>query len=226
MDDYLTEQEQWERAKAFLVSNGPWIIGGVVIAVIGLAGWRWYGSHEDKLALEAATKYQAVIQAFEKKDRTGGLAQAAQLKEQFPSSPYADQADMLSARVYVESNELDKAAERLKHVMESSDDSELALVARLRLARVQLSQGKADEALATLNKQELGAFTARFHEARGDVYFGKGDKRNALREYEEARKNAGIQEFDTQLLDLKIKDLSGGTAASREPATASAVESK
>ena len=226
MDDYLTEQEQWERVKAFLRSNGAWIVGGVIVGALALYGWQWYGKHQDRIALEAAEQYQGVIEAFEKRDRTGGLALVAQLKEKYPSSPYADQADLLSARVYVESNELDKAAERLRHVMDSSKDEELALVARLRLARVLLSQGKADEAIATLNKTDLGAFESRFKEVRGDAYFAKGDKAAALREYEAARKSSGIQALDTQLLDLKIKDLSGGAPATREPATASAVESK
>lgn len=226
MDDYLTEQEQWERAKAWLRSNGAWIVGGVILGALGLYGYQWYGKYQDRVALEAAGQFQGIIDAFEKRDRTAGLALVAQLKEKYPSSPYADQADLLSARMYVESNELDKAAERLRHVMSSSKDRELALVARLRLARVQLSQDKAGEAIATLNQKELGAFEPRYQETRGDAYFAKGDKAAALREYEAARRSASLEVLDTQLLELKIKDLSGAVTASREPATASAVESK
>jgi predicted negative regulator of RcsB-dependent stress response len=226
VDDYLSEQEQWERAKAWLRSNGAWIVGGVILGAAALYGWQWYGKYQDRVALEAADQFQGVIEAFEKRDRTGGLALVAQLKEKHPSSPYADQADLLSARVYVESNELDKAAERLRHVMDSSKDHELSLVARLRLARVLLSQNKADEAIATLNQKELGAFEPRYQEARGDAYLAKGDKAAALREYEAARRSGSMEVLDTQLLDLKIKDLSGAVASTREPATASAVESK
>jgi predicted negative regulator of RcsB-dependent stress response len=226
VDDYLTEQEQWERVKAWLASNGAWIIGGIALGALCLFGYHWYQEHQDKVAMDAAAQYQEIIQAFEKGDRTRGLALVSQLKESHGSSPYADQADLISARVFVESNELDKAAERLKHVMDSTKDHELSLVARLRLARVQLGQGKMDEALATLNTTDIGAFESRYHEARGDIYFAKGDKHAALREYEDARKKSSFEMQDSQLLDLKIKDLSGGIAATREPATADAMESK
>ena len=33
MDDYLTEQDQWELIKRWLKENGPWIIGGIGLAL-------------------------------------------------------------------------------------------------------------------------------------------------------------------------------------------------
>jgi predicted negative regulator of RcsB-dependent stress response len=226
VEDYLTEREQWERLVGWIKANGPWIIGGIALGAAVLVGWRWWEARQNDTAVRAAEQYQAVLEAFDKGDRTHGMALIAQLKEQHGSSPYADQADLIAARMFVESNELDKATERLRRVMNESDDRELALVARLRLARVQLAQNKPDDALATLNPADAGAFAPRYHEVRGDAYFAKGDKAAALREYEEARKNASLEVMDTQLLDLKIKDLSGGQPAPREPATAAAVESK
>lgn len=226
MDDYLTEREQWEMLKAWVRSNGLWIVGGIALGALALVGWRWWGSHQNEIAVHAADQYQAVLAAFDKGDRTHGLALIAQLKEEHAGSPYADQADLIAARMFVDSNELDKATERLTRVMSQSKDRELALIARMRLARVQLAQNKADAAIATLNTKDAGAFTPRYHEIRGDAFYAKGDKAAALREYESARKDASFEIMDTQLLDLKIKDLSGGQPATREPATASAVESK
>jgi predicted negative regulator of RcsB-dependent stress response len=226
VDDYLSEAEQWERVKAWVRQNGLWIVGGVALGVIALVGWRWWGSHQNTAAVQAAEKYQAVITAFEKGDRTLGLATIEELKRDYKSSPYADQADLLAARVFVEGGELDKAAARLKGVMDSTKDGELAKVARLRLGRVQVAQGKPDDALSTLAVANAGAFAPRYHEARGDAYYAKGDKANALKEYESARKGGDFDVVDAQLLDLKIKDLSGGSAGASEPATASAVEAK
>ena len=60
--------------------------------------------------------------------------------------------------------------------MEHTKDAELALVARLRLARVQIAQKKPDAALATLNGLKAGAFEPRYHEVLGDAYYAKGDK--------------------------------------------------
>jgi len=79
------------------------------------------------------------------------------------------------------------------------------MVARERLARVQIAQGKPEAALATLAATNVGAFAGRFQEVRGDAYYAKGDKAAALREYRSAK--AGSGGGTTPLLDLKIADL-------------------
>ena len=52
--------------------------------------------------------------------------------------------------------------------MDNSKDTELRHIARLRLARVLIDQGKPDDALKTLSDAP-GAFAARYHEVRGDA---------------------------------------------------------
>jgi predicted negative regulator of RcsB-dependent stress response len=98
-------------------------------------------------------------------------------------------------------------------VSQHSKDKQLALIARLRLARVQISQQKPDDALTTLDGVDPGAFEALFHEVRGDANFAKGNKAAALTEYRTARSKGagGGGGSDTSLLDLKIADLSAGT---------------
>ena len=150
-------------------------------------------------------------------------ARIDELKAEFPSSPYVDQANLSAARLLVENGELQPAADRLRTVMDSTKDRELALVARLRLARVQIALGKADDALTTLANTDAGAFEPRFQEVRGDAYLAKGDKESALREYRAARTVTGRQVVDTTVLDLKINDLLPASAAEKNPpSTASA----
>jgi len=121
-----------------------------------------------------------------------------------------DQALLAEARIYVQNGQLDKAAENLRNVMEHTSDAPLALAARLRLARVQLAQNKPDDARATLDAQkDPGAFKGRYHEARGDILLSKGDKAGALTEYKAAVDGADRGTLDGDLLQLKIKDLSG-----------------
>lgn len=208
MDDYYNEQEQWERVKQWLRENGLWLLAGVAIGVAALAGWRWWEQRVERLAVEASGKYQQVLEAFGRGDRTRGTTLADELRRDYASSPYADQADLVIARSHVEASEYGKAAERLTRVAESSDDKELRHVARLRLARVQIAQGNADQALATLAAaKETGAFESRYAELRGDALFAKGDKPGALREYLAARTADADGVLDRALLDLKIGDL-------------------
>src|SRR4029079_8283915 len=85
-----------------------------------------------------------------------------------------------------------------------------------RLARVLSAQAKYDEALATLKVDEPGEFAPRFADVRGDVLLAKGDRAGALREYLAARTGDGDGRIDTELLDLKIRDLGGTPAPSPE----------
>ena len=155
---------------------------------------------------EASAKYEQMISSLGRKDESGALAALGELERDFSSSPYVDQAKLAFARVYVESDRLDKAVTELQDVAQHSKDKQLALVARLRLARVQISQHKADDALATLNGVDPGSFAARFHEVRGDADLVKGDKAGALSEYRVAR-TMDTGGGGNSLLDLKISDL-------------------
>lgn len=207
MDDYLSEAEQWERAKAWLRSYLPWILGGVVVALAGLAGWNWWKDRQDRLGLEASALYEQMTDALQKNDPTRAKSIAASLEKDYPGSPYVDQAHLFEARLAVEANDLPKADSLLRGIMDRTKDDQLALIARLRLARVQLAQNKPDDALATLNGKPAGAFEGRFHEVRGDVLFAKGDKPGALKEYLSALAQSDARSVDTQSLQLKINDL-------------------
>lgn len=217
MTEYLSEKEQWEQIRTWVRENGLWVVAGVALAAAGLQGWRWWQGHLDERGVKASAAYTRMIEALEKADRSQAFVRLGELERDYPSSPYADQARLLASRIYVESNELDKAAHELESVMNGSKDHELALVARLRLARVEIAQSKPDAALATLNAAEPGAFAARYHEVRGDAWYAKGDRPAALKEYRSA---AGSPDLgDTALLDLKIADLAADApVASTAPA--------
>lgn len=222
MDDYLSEKEQWEAIKAWLRDNGLWIIAGVAIGAAILGGWHWYQRRVDESGAQASTKYNEIMQAFGRNDASQALVSLGELERQYPASPYVDQAKLAAARSYVESNQLDKAATELQAVADHSKDSDLALVARLRLARVQIAQQKPDVALTTLNATKPGAFVSRYHEILGDAYYSKGDKTNALKEYLSAKSaDLGARPGDDQL-DLKITDLSASSGGTPTAATPSA----
>lgn len=211
MEDYLSEKEQWEWLKTWVRTNGLWIVGGIALAAAGIYGWRQWQEHQGKQALDASVKYESILEAFDKGDRTRALTLIGEMGREHAKSPYYDQAQLAEARIYVQNGQLDKAAGNLQSVLERTADVQLALAARLRLARVQLAQNKPDDALATLSAaKEPGAFEARYQEARGDILLAKGDKAGALKEYQAARDGAARATVDGELLELKINDLSDG----------------
>jgi predicted negative regulator of RcsB-dependent stress response len=206
VEEYLNEKEQWERVLAWLREQGPWILAGVALALGLFGGWHLWQNRMQQRDLAAANRYDQVIKAFTHNDIVGGFRLADDLVKEFPRTGYADQTDLAVARVQVETKQLDQAAARLQHVLGSTKDAELALIARLRLARVQLAQGKADDALKTLDAAKPGAFAARYAEVRGDALLAKGDRDGALKAYRAAR-GSGASTLDTGLLDLKIGEL-------------------
>jgi len=216
VSDY-SEAEQWQRAKDWLRSNGLWIIAGIAIGAAGIGGWRWYNDRQVTQGETASARYEELIDAFSRSDKTRVVTIAEDLAREYQWSPYAGLAQLMAARVHVEANELDKAAGSLKSVMDSASDKELRMIARLRLARVQAAQGKYDDALATLKVETPGDFATRLAEVRGDVLLAKGDRDGALREYLAAHEGENEGRVDIDMLDLKIRDL-GGTPPAEENA--------
>jgi len=208
VDDLDDEQEQWEYFKGWIAQNGPWIVAGIIVGVAGIWGWNAYKGHVDAQAHAAEQQYEQVVDAFGRKDSARAASMLAALERDHAGSPYVDQARLAAARVAVESNDLAAADTDLRAVMTGSHDPELALVARLRLARVLLAEGKSEEALGTVQGATPGsAFAPEFAEVRGDALLAKGDRAGALAAYREASaaKTAGV--LDTATLDLKIRDL-------------------
>jgi predicted negative regulator of RcsB-dependent stress response len=208
VDDYLlSEREQWDALKRWLRENGPAIVAGVAIAALGLGGYRWWQARENNADLAAGALYLQMENAFAQGNRTEAFIKLGDLERQYPSSPYADQAKLASAKAFVDDRQLDRAADELRAVMQHSPDSVLKLIARLRLARVQIAQHQASDALATLNGADPGALASQYEQTRGDAYYAMGDKTAALAQYRLARASAADGGDDSGLLDLKISDL-------------------
>ncbi len=105
------------------------------------------------------------------------------------------------------------AEAKLAQVADGSKDPDLRTVARIRLARVQLAQGRYDDALATLDKVAAPAVEARVLELKGDVKLAQGDRAGALEQWRQGRRwplaadPASTGQLDAELLRLKIDEL-------------------
>ncbi len=212
-DEYLTDEEQVEALKRWFAVNGPWLIGGAVLGVALLVGYRYYEGHRNTQAMRAATEFGVVTSALQGNDGAKAREVANGIIKQYPDSPYADQARLTIARIAIEDGKLADAVAPLEAVKNDSRDSELRRVAALRLARLQIDLGKPDAALATLPAAPAGAFAALEHEVRGDALYAKKDLAGARGEYEAAMAAADKSGVDTALLELKLADLGAAPAS-------------
>jgi predicted negative regulator of RcsB-dependent stress response len=211
-EEYLTDDEQLEAVKHLIVEYAPWLIGGVLVGAAVFFGFRYFQNYTNERAYKAAAQFSALTSALQANDHTKSRQIADGLIKDYAKSPYADQAQLTLARLDVDDGQLDKAIAPLTQVMNDSKDTELRQIARLRLARVLTDQGKADAALKTLAEPMPAAFSARYHEVRGDAYFAKKDIPDAVTEYKAALGAADASGINAALLELKIQDLGAAPA--------------
>jgi predicted negative regulator of RcsB-dependent stress response len=211
-EEYLTDDEQLEAVKRAFTEYAPWILGGVVLGVGGWFGIQYYRSHQNARAMQAAEQFTQMTAALQMNDAQKSLQIADGLIKNFPSSPYADQAQLTLARIDVDSGKAADAVAPLTQVMNNSKDAELKQIARLRLARILIDQGKPDDAIATLAQGTPGSFAGRYHEVHGDALYAKKDIPGAVAEYNQA---LGSSEggADAALLQLKLADLASNEKA-------------
>lgn len=207
MDEFQSEKEQIEEIKKWWKQNGGFIVTGLVLGVGVLGGWKYWGDFKEKRAAAASAQYEELTQAIVSKDRNGATSLLGSVSTEFDATPYPSQAALAMAKFYVESDEPELAAEQLQSVLVHSKDAHLKLVARQRLARVQLSQDRADEALKTLEVANPGSFAARFHEVRGDIYSAMDRQEDARVEYQSALDKFQPGLFDRQMVEIKLSNL-------------------
>ncbi len=217
-EDYLTEEEQAEELKKWFRDNWVWMVVGVAIALLLLIGWQRYQAYKTDRAANAAQLLEQLSTA-QATDEGKANFLLKQLNDDYSSTPYADQAHLLTAQHAVQTGNFDRAAGELRIVMTSAHDKQLRNVARVRLARVLMQQQKVDEALSLLDVTKAGAFASQMHEVRGDALLSKGDRTGARAEYEAALEGYKAENnVDTSLLQLKADELNNDAPAAQPPA--------
>jgi len=207
VDEFLSEKEQVEEIRKWWKENGAWVVGGLVLGLSLLVGWNSWQSHVKTTAEQASSLFEQVrIQAMVG-NADGATELTAKLRSEFGSTPYAEEASLVLAKLLVEQGSLEPAAEALDYVVASKDDPQLVLVARMRLAQVRLQQGDFDAAVDVLNVEDAGAFSARYSELRGDIAVARGDWSTARSEYEIAISDLGAGVVNRELIEIKLNDL-------------------
>jgi predicted negative regulator of RcsB-dependent stress response len=217
VDEYLSEKEQIERLREWWRDNGWYLAGGVVLGAILLFGWNQYKSYEERHATAASSLYQQLDDAVQSKSETQAQTLLSELRDKYPSSPYAAQGALLVARLELLGSP-DKAVEELRFVMENSSDADLALVARLRLARVFTYRKEYQQALQVLVVDDPGAFSARFSEVKGDIYAALGQTEAARTAYTQALNAPAGELVDRNFIQMKLDDLPQMSQQDRPPA--------
>lgn len=208
LDDPLDEHEQSERVLAWLRTNAVGLIGGLVLGLAAIGGWKWWQQDQYNQSLAQADQYQAAVAAIMADDETAAAAKVAGLGD----SVYANLATLQLVASQVEAGQGEKAIATLRALQPS--DPVVADIIDQRLARLLIDAGQADEALALLaNVSSPSAL-----ETKGDAQYALGQADKAREAYGQALVGLDVASPQRQIIELKLTQV-GGTVANRDPAS-------
>ena len=220
MDDLLSEKEQIEQMRAWWAEYGNYVIGGVIAGALVLFGINYYQSSKLNTQLEASALFETLAEHVSNGDLDDAESVAAELETGYANTVYAAQSRLAMARLYMDKNRDQDAADELDELLAMSGADEVKDIARLRLARIHLYQDRAQEVVDLLEGQDNAAFLGRYSEVLGDAYAALGRVADAEAAYQTALNDEmSSQTVDRALIQWKILDLpKAEQPAAAEPA--------
>lgn len=208
MDDLQSEKEQIEEMRAWWAEYGKFIIAGIVIAIAGLVGVSQYNAAQLQTQLEASERYESLAEHIVNGDMDGAEFVADDLVANYADTAYAAQSKLALARLYMDQNRDQDAAESLQQLLAMKADDNLQNIGRLRLASILLYQEKPEEVIELLADFDAPAFAALANEVLGDAYAALGDSENAADAYNRAMTDPSpTPTIDRALVQMKLNDL-------------------
>src|SRR3990167_11172787 len=101
LDGYVSEKEQLESIRKWWHSNGKFILIAVVVGLSLGFGWKYWHQLQLRRDENAAMIYQSIIQADSQNNMKTAQGCAKLLMNQFPKTPYASLAALLSSKELV-----------------------------------------------------------------------------------------------------------------------------
>ena len=209
---YETEEQQVERLKEWWSENGTPLVVGAILGLAGFGGWKYWNEQQIAYQEGASDLYLKVADVVASDNKQGLVESAEAVKTQFPDSSYAILSAFHIAKDSVEKGDFDKAVSELKWVVETQPDNELAPVAKIRLARVLIHQGKASEALPLVKIEETSGYYALANLVKGDALLAMEKQDEALDAYKIASGDLEVVARHPSL-QIKIESLSGASPA-------------
>lgn len=206
IDELLDEHEQGERVRDWLRRNAAGLVGGLVLGLALIGGWKWWQAHALEQRVQSGESYRSVQRAIEAGDLDAAAAQARRLDR----GAYSTLAMLDLAKAQVDAGDRDAAIASLRSI--ADPDPVLAGIVEQRLARLLIDAGKHQQALQLL----AGADDAASLEAIGDAQLALGNHEQARKAYADAMTRMDVAAPQRRLIEIKLTD--AGTAPAKPEA--------
>ena len=211
MDDLQSEKEQIEEIRAWWAEYGRYVIGGIVLGAALLFGWNYYQSSHLEAQTSASELFEQLADEVNRGDLDAAESTADELANNYSNTPYAAQSKLAMAKLYMDKNRDQDAADVLTELLALPSGDSLQHVGRVRLAKILLYQDKADAVVELLEAQQSSAFKGRYSELLGDAYTQLGEFEQAGDAYRRALEDPS-QTIDRGLVQMKLLDLPEASA--------------
>ncbi len=203
MDIYSTEEQQVQAIKDWWKKNGTSVIGGSVLGLAAVFGWRYYGDYQVEQQEAASDAYQQVVSQLGSEDELSTLSSFVAANK--GDKNYSVFAALLLAKELVAKQDYAQAQSQLDIALQGAPE-ELKGMIYTRLARVQAQQAEYAQALASLEQVSESALQSTVELIKGDIYLQQGEQELARQAYQ-AAVTAGAANLDPSVT-LKLNDLS------------------
>jgi len=206
-DIFLTPEEQDERARKWLKDNGPALAIGIALGLGAIFGYEQYKDSVQSEAEQASALYDAALGEVGDSSLSDIDAQVTELKENFSSSSYAAKAVLLKAKK-LSISDLDAAYTELQWVVDNAKELGLQHTARIRQAKVKLSQGDLEQAKALASFTPTQGFESNYAEILAEINAREGNHDKARELFQKAIDTLPNSQTNyAQLLTLKLDRL-------------------
>ncbi|MEZ5545414.1 MAG: tetratricopeptide repeat protein [Lysobacteraceae bacterium] len=202
----MDEHEQGELVRTWLRQNGGAIITGIAVGLAGIFGYQWWQQSQTNKRLDAAANYQTLVDAVERDDVEAAGQIANGIAERVGNAPYAGLAALRVAGERAGKNEAAALAD-LSKAATMKDAPAIVALAKLRQARLELSAGKPDAALALLAAIPADHYGGLVAEVRGDALLAQGKTAEAGEAYRDALTELATGAPNRFLVEMKLADL-------------------
>jgi len=198
------DKEQIEMISKWWKDYGKGITIAIVVGLLIGFGWRYWSQHKQHHKNAASVQYQALFNAVTMKDKKSATMLMGTLKKDFKDTPYSSMGALMLAKEDITQQKTQAARAQFRWVIAHGQEKSLRQIARIRLARVLLSDKQYAAAQKVLLKVDDKIFQPLIDSVKGNIYLAEGHSAQAKEAYQAAK--AGYQKLgiDNPFIDMQL----------------------